>query len=169
MTKKTKKQKNRMERLIAHLEWVEREEPARFNLEHWMSASSEKELLQAIDEWPERALQRRELNCGTSACVVGHLPAVFPEDWSWEDIGSGEASVHLRSGSGELRSSDLLSDFFGGEAGNWSRIIYSDAYGHRDEYGRVRLSSVLERLRDIRDDRAAEWMECPDPDILELD
>lgn len=108
----------RLRRLAEHLEEVWRRDPGSFNLETWFSATDatasrlkETKILQhALDAWPERWAAGESLNCGTSACLVGHLPLIFPDDFEWnidnrmvlaqfaepEDNRTGATPEHLR-------------------------------------------------------------------------
>jgi hypothetical protein len=63
------------------------DEPQRFNIGTYISAASPHDLETARAEWPERHRCGRKLECGTSACLVGHLPVLFPDSFFWS---SGE-------------------------------------------------------------------------------
>jgi hypothetical protein len=145
-------QRERLDRLIKHMEWIEETEPERFDLDSWMRG----DVTRAMTEWPQRFAEGRELNCNTTACVAGNLPLLFPESWRWEITSHYTVVCPSNIEDAEAWWSDiedgtvmagLLAEFLGGTTGEWYSTIYLE---HYDE-DPVELRPVLERLRAIRD------------------
>jgi hypothetical protein len=174
-----KTQLKRLDKMIAHLEEVERRDPASFALENWVEGDTEENLEEAITTWRKRWKKGETLNCGTSACVVGHLPLVFPQHFEWSDSQdrddedtsvttvrtkatakhkSLEFTKHSWWQSEGLDATEELAGFFGGEDSDWDDIIYVGGYDSddKDANGKVKLSAVLNKMRILRNQLAAE-------------
>lgn len=168
-----KKQIGRLKRLIEHLKYIEENDPEAFSLSQWFVSQNPDSFAEAVEKWPLRGAAKQPLQCGTSACVVGHLPVVFPEYFAW--IQTPPLS-HSRETSGRVvvKTPDTepayvaaeevlffgtspndvtcstLATFFGAEEPIWSLIIYDSEYPPEvRENGEVPLRCVLARLKDV--------------------
>jgi len=137
-----KRQYNRRVKLIKHLRYLQSTEPRAFNLRQWVQARSAKAVKEAIESWPDRFKRGEELNCGTSACVVGHLPLVFPRQFKWFHLPRKRfASVVTRDWGMDAECELYL--FFGeGHTIQWFDVIYQSQY----KVKHVKLHHVLERI-----------------------
>jgi hypothetical protein len=154
-----KLQRQRLDKLIAHLEEVERRDPDSFDLSDWIQAESPDDLVKAIRTWRRRWKKGETLNCGTAACVAGHLPLVFPRKFKWRITQFCGADSHT----GDVVSNDApwgidqedLAEYFGGISWQWKSIIRGANYSEKekDAEGRVRLRVVIERITKLRDTR----------------
>jgi hypothetical protein len=142
-------QKERFQHLLAYLTRLNEEEPEVFSLTHWMAG---KHAHKAVASWVERASKGEPLNCGTTACVVGHLPVAFPDDFSWN---SGEVIQVVYRGSVldqwgfafNTRSAVYgLSEYFGGAPGEWDSIIYMRGYEDYKDGEEIPLWVVLKKM-----------------------
>ena len=146
--------KERFEHLIAYLTQLNKTDPGAFSLREWLQADSRTNLLKALEEWPERHKKGQPLNCGTTACLVGHLPVAFPGDFTWRDLNHTEIVNYVmttevpdlpsRTKVGEA----VLCEYFGGTENAWTQIIYPRWY---DTAQPVKLTAVLERLKELYD------------------
>ena len=100
-----KKQIERLKRLIEHLEYIEENDPKAFSLSQWFVSPDLDSYQEAVAQWPLRGKAKQPLQCGTSACVVGHLPAVFPDDFAWIQLPPLSHS-HETSGKVVLKTPD---------------------------------------------------------------
>lgn len=114
----TKLQRSRFLKLVRHLEHLQKNEPEAFDLKSWVSAQSNK----FLQEWPKRYKRKEKLDCGTAACLVGHLPLIFPKHWEWS--GATQVVRPLRPDSHHRN----LAEFFGLDADFWKKTIYSEFY-----------------------------------------
>lgn len=168
-----KKQIERLKRLIEHLKYIEHHDPEAFNLSQWFVSQDMNSYREAVEQWPLRGKAKQPLQCGTSACVVGHLPVVFPEDFAWIQM---PPLIHSHETSGRvvLKTPDTdpvdvaaeevlffgtspndvtcstLATFFGAASHIWALIIYDNEYPPDvKENGEVPLCCVLDRLQDV--------------------
>lgn len=147
-------QRKRLKRLIDHLTKIEVETPEAFRLSSWSHGDTK--LLYKV--WKEETKAGKPLSCGASACVVGHMTVIFPEDFYWHFPLTGgwssTPSVMLR-GRYYFNASQLAS-YFGGTRWQWKDIIYPTNYplgaSYRTADNQVRLSAVLDRLRALKAD-----------------
>lgn len=139
------KQKKRFKKLIKYFEWLNENEPSAFNIQNWIKSHSEENLNRAIEEWQDRAKKKTELNCGTAACVVGHLPNIFPKKFKWINKGASGCVIQIESEG--LDEKEFLSDHFGGTKHQWKSIIFSFVYPEHD--GNPPLSVVLKRIKSL--------------------
>lgn len=58
-----------------------------------------------------RAILDGKTGCGTTACIAGHAPMVFPRSWQWVSDRDGGPPVERRGGDGSVTSE--FADFFG--------------------------------------------------------
>jgi len=118
----------RIVKLIDHLKEVERRDPASFNLKAWIRSvrtDDATSVSQATEEWPRRWADGETLNCNTTACLVGHLPLVFPDDFQWQH---GELSGwYVRTKYGQ-KAEDRLATYFGLTWCFWFSAIYVSAW-----------------------------------------
>jgi hypothetical protein len=137
----------RRTKLLNYLHNLMEDEPQRFNIGTYISAASPHDLETAREEWPERHRRGRKLECGTSACLVGHLPVLFPDSFFWS---SGEnvrnALVRLKENN-EFVCEMVLEDFFGSSAENWKMIIYPEHYQKPPT-----LQDVLDRMYELHEE-----------------
>jgi hypothetical protein len=153
----------RLDRLIQHLVWVLRESPESFGLDDWFRGpelDNDENLLPVFEEWRARYADRRPLECNTTACVVGHLPLVFPQDFWWmETCDSGAAvRIHFEGEDYSVVDGKFLSHYFGGSRYAWDRIIQPRYYPQEDD---TTVGPVLSRLRRLRRD-----LYGPEPSIV---
>lgn len=139
----TIQQLRRLRKLIKYLEHIEQHEPEVFDLCSWFSGGTGATLF----EWRKRHKQRKPLNCGTTACVVGHMAVIFNE-FEWNRKNNLEKNVVVAQ-TGQWVGKAVLASFFGGTCDVWEAVIY-DAW-YRCGSGNTKLSDVLARLRLIRD------------------
>lgn len=142
----------RLDRLIQHLVWVLRESPESFGLEDWFRGpelDNDENLSPVFEEWRARYADRRPLECNTTACVVGHLPLVFPQDFRWMETCDSGAAVRLNYEGEDYSVVDgtFLSYYFGGSRYAWDRIIQPRNYPQEDD---TPVGPVLSRLRRLR-------------------
>ena len=160
-----KQQKANLARLIWYLKWLKRTDPKAFDLRQWVRRRAGVRADAVVYEASKDALRqfyenahRGDLpNCGTAACLVGHLPAVFPEDFRAEGNSHGAVILgHKRICSevnrqnlrrkDSMRSTwylltdvvarrmtytdlvDILSRYLGGTTYEWRNIIFTTAY-----------------------------------------
>ncbi len=123
-------------KLIRHLEYIRDTEPERFDLHSWMSGDN---IDEARTQWPKRLKQKKPLNCGTSACVVGHLPLIFPNCFKW----AGNFVFCAKRNLIDYHSSEkfYLSQFFGGS--DWDNIIFESNY---PDPSNITIDDVLKRI-----------------------
>jgi hypothetical protein len=160
----------RINKLIAHLEKVQEIDPDSFDLAHWFRGSSPEEVQQAMNEWSTRWEEGKNLNCGTTACLVGHLPLVFPENFRWiqdtsaldgtplpvgivEYINHGRmlAPALFRPVGDKESAAHNLVRFFGGTADEWCDIIYGEYYDTDVlEDHQVPITAVINKLKTMR-------------------
>ena len=142
-------ERERLDTLTTYLERLNEEEPEAFDLGSWMASDSREELEKAMEEWPERYKKGEPLNCGTSACVAGHLPIVFPGDFAWSDIGHETTIGWVYRVEPDMPQFSLsgqgLADYFGGERSDWQRTIYPEYYTDVEPT----LPNVLKRIIEI--------------------
>lgn len=136
-----KKKQQRWIKLIGYFEELLRTQPDRFSLLEWICSPSKNDLIEAMDVWPLNHSMGAELNCGTAACVCGHLPVVFPTVFRWhqieneQDLAAYSASVcHTDPAK---RSKDwaeplMMEKYFGGTSSQWERIIEPHHYSEAD-------------------------------------
>jgi hypothetical protein len=143
------KRKKRLKKLIAHLEEVQKRDPESFDLSFWIRGTDGKALLDAVDTWLDRWKKGETLNCGTAACVVGHLPLAFPRSFRWRrpqrnsPITNVSRCDAMAAALDDLKASAMLAEFFGGTWQDWDNVIYERKYG---DGPRVRVSQVIARL-----------------------
>lgn len=143
MKKKTEDQKlktARRRKLINHLKKVERTNPHTFHLSDWVSLS----LGDSIESLVNDLSKGRSHPCGTTCCVAGNLPIIFPEDWEFPmSLHSGEymGGVRYVSAGDCLSISSHMAGFFGGSRENWSRVIYPENY-----IGVATIEMVIEKI-----------------------
>jgi hypothetical protein len=156
------KQIERLQKLIKHLEYIAATEPRTFNLKQWFVSADMSSCEEAIAQWAERYEKQQPLGCGTSACVVGHLPLVFPEDFEWElqsiPLMSGEQQAYV-CGKGCVAHGDVtcatLAEYFGGNSSVWGMIIYEDEYEESQMVWypegtiEVPVQEVTKRIKDV--------------------
>jgi len=146
--------RERLEKLIVHLEEVARRDPGSFNLNFWMASDSQYDLRQALRTWSKRWKAGETLNCGTTACLAGHLPLVFPGEFAWERDGNYWAGsfsgVHVRckthSGFLELSTADL-ERFFGISFTFWDQTIHTDEGFWEGKPSPVTVADMVTLLR----------------------
>lgn len=162
----------RLDRLTEYLSKLNETEPERFSLKYWAASASIEKLTQAQSEWRQRYEAGEPLNCGTSACVVGHMPTVFPDTFRWGPRvmpGSNDEKPHVASvrWTSEARGKSFatectdgvnvaagaLAKFFGGTVNDWDRIIYVNTYYDEQlmPMSNPPLLMVIERIRMLRD------------------
>jgi hypothetical protein len=133
----TNQQLRRLRKLIKHLEHIERDEPDVFDLASWFKGPSS-----ALTQWRENHKQRKPLNCGTTACMVGHMAVIFKEfTWRNQDV--------YFVASGECLDATNLPEFLGGTRSVWQFIIYDTHYPQAAQ--EPLLPHVLARLRLVHD------------------
>jgi len=156
----------RLVRLAEHLEEVQRRDPASFGIAVWLTTTSgdEADLRRAVNEWPERWETGEELDCNTVACMVGHLPLVFPDDWFWNaDLHTVETQFTAMSGSAWM--TDNLQKYFGLMMDFWYDAIYEDTYywgGEDCEPGNPsagEMASLIRAAIEVADAETAERIE----------
>ena len=149
----------RFKELLDYLEQLNENEPEAFDLDTWMGADSRAELLTAMREWPSKHQKGEKLNCGTAACLVGHLPVIFPQAFYWKLPRTRHSAVVQGVVYRHTVPRDVshytgpwaLTEYFGGTSAEWQDIIYSDSYcdeGFEDDED-VPLEAVLNRLTQL--------------------
>ena len=164
VSKATKKR--RFNTLLDYLTELNEKEPERFNLSAWMTTYKDKNLIEAVTTWVDRYQKGDPLNCGTTACLVGHMPVIFPRAFSWVapghffgatsfDTDDLDASVSYHpNGLAKVRSNwfeaQWTEDFFGGGVDIWRQIIFGTNYPE-DAIGvhGITLDAVLKRLEKL--------------------
>ena len=150
--KQTKKQKKDLQTLVDHLEWVRKNDPDSFSLTYWMGSQGDDMVGDRHDktEWAARKEEGRKLNCGTTACLVGMLPVVFPKRFKWGEIGGSDwlqdfseidGVVDTENNSVEEKS---LVDIFGGNFSFWEKTIRESEWDYKRK---VTAYDVIRRLR----------------------
>lgn len=148
-------QAERLETLIGYLRRLQETEPDRFDIRRWVSSHDLKDMTKARKQWPKRYKEGQPLDCGTSACVVGHLAVVFPEDFQWEyapETGTVIRVACVIPGYESVVGALHMARLFGGRALDWSDIIFPEAYTREelDERGQVPLLAVIARIESLR-------------------
>lgn len=124
--------RQRLITLIRYLAELQRRDPASFDIRTWFAASAGVEdpngpraaVVKARRDWPERWKAGQTLDCGTTACLMGHLLVAFPGDWGWSL--SGLNVVGTFAGSPLAYSpTGAMERYFGLQASFWARTIYS--------------------------------------------
>jgi hypothetical protein len=138
------KQRENLSKLIVYLKYIATTEPEVFDLSEWFTAKTRVDAEHAMLMWPGQYAKGEKLNCGTAACLVGHLPVAFPDDWRYE-IHNG-TNVEIKwDPLGYDYISDTLCQFFGGDRGDsqWETIIYTTSY---PDQSRVTIDQVIDRI-----------------------
>lgn len=74
------------ERLLKMADFLETLPPHKFDFADYVHIGS---------KFPAEALAAPEEHCGTTACAVGWLPAMFPEDFKWSETGNRMSLVEV--------------------------------------------------------------------------
>ena len=91
-------------------------------------------------------------NCQTVACAIGFLPAMFPEDWSWDNDGS---VVFKEMGSVVGFGSPFQQEFFGISSQTFTALFEPLCYPHgsgttaKEVAARIRRLVVLNNCEDF--------------------
>lgn len=144
-------------------------EPEVFSLTNFIFSEDQKGLKSAMKDWAKRYQKGEPLNCGTSACIIGHLPVAFPGLFGWGENRGHYSDVLARTECGSSTcgekfiiegrvEEDIMAMAFGGTSQQWRNVIYVDEYD-RDEWvnpdvddefeGDVPFETVLARLDDL--------------------
>jgi len=95
---------------------------------------------------PDQLFDDPREDCGTSACAIGFLPAVFPLDFDWDQYGRLRHPVSRRSvGFWEAGTS-----YFNLDNEDFSRLFEPDSYDAEELEAngeRVTAAMVAERIR----------------------
>jgi hypothetical protein len=124
----------RFKRLLKHLEYINETEPEVFDLDTFVNHNAHP---QFTTLWPRALRAKKPLNCGTTACIIGHMPLIFKE-FMWHD-------GYVKSRTGTTTRESACADFFGGTSDAWQGIIYNVHYATDDPP----LEEVLERLHTL--------------------
>lgn len=120
--------------------------PTCFNLSTYLTAESPEAFDAATNNWPVQHRRGQQLECGTTACVVGHLPVVFPNDFKWKPTSEVTAQVFTTD---DVYVCEMtMEEFFGCSATDWSCVIYPENYGPADD---ITLQQVLDKIYEIHD------------------
>lgn len=140
----------RIDLLIQYLEKLRDTEPEVFGLARWFSGPTRELVDLAKEVWPKRYKEGKTLGCGTVACVAGHLPVLFPEDWAWTEIRReyGAYAHVMRVGADNWFNTEVcIARYFGGFTSEWCQVMYKHYYAHTTV---PTLEDVLIRIRAIR-------------------
>jgi len=133
--KPTPKRKSyRFKRLLRHLEYINETEPEVFDLKTFVNVNRHSNFRIL---WPVALKAKKPLNCGTTACIIGHMPLIF-EEFRWQ-------GGHVEDHDGNTAREWSCADFFGGHHDAWHNIIYSSNYASEHPP----LSDVLKRLHKL--------------------
>ena len=106
-----------VERLAKLADFLDTVHPSKFDLDHWLGGSNPQKMAESPSEPGD---------CGTTACAVGWFPAIFPEDWQWENE---DGWVHLsHCGSSKLVTYHLVADFLGISYDNAAWLFSENSY-----------------------------------------
>lgn len=127
----TRVHQRRLEKLTQHMQWVTDNDPDSFDLCTWFVAvdaatfaDERSQLERAKREWPKRLAAGKKLDCGTTACLVGHLPLVFPKTFKW-DV---ENETVYRRGYRSFQCDDRdLEWYFEVDRYVWKQVIYANS------------------------------------------
>lgn len=150
--------RERFEKLIAYFERLLENEPTAFTLKHWFIGGFDGAEDEARRSWIQRAEAGEPLDCGTAACVVGHLPVIFPGEFTWEadnyliKVMRGGVFMDQRTcspafGAPKRSAEAMLHEYLGGYGGAWSDVIHVRNYDTIDDNDDVPLTAVLTRLK----------------------
>ena len=143
-------QRPRFIELIHYLENLLANEPERFNLTAWLTAETSDDLQAAVETWAERHRKGEPLNCGTTACVYGHFPVIWPKTFAYhtnprtDTMAKGTVVSRLPPAEGDYHSHEHehAARWLGGTPFDWQLIFFPRYY----DCEHPPLSDVLERL-----------------------
>lgn len=136
-------------RLLKLADFLEKLHPSKFNLNEWVAGIKPKLMA-------ENPLKKGD--CGTTACAVGWLPALFPKSWGWtkpkafyDSFGNpANADVlYKKWPNAEMTQGQKLqaaADFFSIDYSDSTELFMPAEYGDGD---RTRAKTVAKRIRSL--------------------
>lgn len=136
-------------RLLKLADFLEKLHHSKFNLNEWVSGKKPK----LMSEDPTK-----KGDCGTTACAVGWLPAIFPKSWGWrkpkthyDSFGNPTNAdvIYKRWPDYDMTQSQKLqaaADFFSIDYGDSTELFMPAEYADGD---RTRAKQVAKRIRSM--------------------
>lgn len=126
------------ERLTALVAFLARLSPRNFDMRSVVAITNPVKSSGVCTRDLPKAISKPREDCGSAACVYGWLPAVFPEDFSWDDrsvLFQGELKPFARAGREWLGISHMF--------------FFADAYPYASRCSNEQHHNVLTALRGV--------------------